>query len=62
MDMNTLKATDGNWLFNGESFARKVSGFGDLSKWQEVTDEYKAQWELEHPVELSEEMEESYNG
>ena len=42
------------WLFNEESFAKKVSGFGALSKWQEVTDEYKAQWEAEHPVELPE--------
>ena len=50
--MNTLIAKEGMWLFNGESFAKKVSGFGDLSKWQEVTDEYKAQWEAEHPVEL----------
>ena len=49
------------WLFNGESLAKKVSGFGDLSKWQEVTDEYKQQWELEHPVELPEEMEEMNN-
>ena len=39
------------WLFNGESFAKKVSGFGDLSKWGEVTEEYKAQWEEEHPIE-----------
>ena len=60
--MNTLIAKDGMWLFNGESFAKKVSGFGDLSKWQEITDEYKEQWELEHPVELPEEMEEPYNG
>ena len=52
--MNTLIAKEGMCLFNGESFAKKVSGFGDLSKWQEVTDEYKAQWEAEHPVELSE--------
>ena len=52
--MNTLIAKDGMWLFNGELFAKKVSGFGDLSKWQEVTDEYKAQWEAEHPVELPE--------
>ena len=59
--MNTLIAKDGMWLFNGESFARKVSGFGDLSKWKEVTDEYKQQWELEHPVELPEEMEEMNN-
>ena len=54
--MNTLIAKDGMWLFNGESFVRKVSGFGDLSKWQEVTDEYKAQWEAEHPVERPEGM------
>ena len=55
--MNTLIAKDGMWLFNGESFATKVSGFGDLSKWEEVTDEYKAQWELEHPIELPEVVE-----
>lgn len=54
--MNTLIAKDGMWLFNGESFAKKVSGFGDLSKWEEVTEEYKAQWEAEHPVELPEGM------
>ena len=60
--MTTLIAKEGMWLFNGESFARKVSGFGDLSKWQEVTDEYKSQWEAEHPVELPEEMEEQNNG
>ena len=60
--MTTLIAKDGMRLFNGESFAKKVSGFGDLSKWEEVTDEYKQQWELERPVELSEEMEEPYNG
>lgn len=60
--MNTLIAKDGMWLFNGESFAKKVSGFGDLSKWQEVTDEYKTQWEADHPVELLEEMEETNNG
>ena len=54
--MNTLIAKDGMWLFNGESFAKKISGFGDLSKWQEVIDEYKAQWEAEHPVELPEGM------
>ena len=54
--MNTIVAKDGMWLFNGESFARQVSGFGDLSKREEVTDEYKAQWELEHPAEMPEEM------
>ena len=61
--MTTIIAKEGTWLFNGESFARKVSGFGDLSKWEEVTDEYKTQWEAEHPVELPEEiMEEQNNG
>ena len=60
--MNTLIAKEGMWLFNGESFATKVSGFGDLSKWQEVTDEYKQQWEADHPVELTEGMEETNNG
>ena len=60
--MTTLIAKDGMWLFNGESFARKVSGFGDLSKWQEVTDEYKTQWEADHPMELPEGMEEMNNG
>ena len=60
--MNTLIAKEGMWLFNGESFAKKVSGFGDLSKWKEVTDKYKQQWETEHPVELPEEMEEQNNG
>lgn len=59
--MNTLIAKDGMWLFNGESFVKKVSGFGDLSNWEEVTDEYKIQWEIEHPIELPEEMMEEQN-
>ena len=59
--MTTLIAKEGMWLFNGESFATKVSGFGDLSKWQEVTDEYKQQWDADHPVEFPEEMEEINN-
>ena len=60
--MTTLIAKDGMWLFNEESFAKKVSGFGDLSKWKEVTDEYKTQWEADHPVEFPEGMEETNNG
>ena len=55
MNMNILKATDGNWLFNGDGFAKQVSGFGDLSKWEEVTEEFKVQWEAEHPIEMPEE-------
>ena len=62
MNMNTLKAINGNWLFNGEGFAKQVSGFGDLSKWEEVTEDFKTQWEAEHPVEFPEEMEEPNNG
>lgn len=49
--MNTIIAKEGMWLFNGESFVKKVSGFGDLSKWKEVTDDFKTQWEVEHPIE-----------
>ena len=49
--MNTIIAKEGMLLFNGESFAKKVSGFGDLSKWEEVTDDFKTQWEIEHPIE-----------
>ena len=56
--MNTLQAKEGKWLFNGETFVHKVSGFGDLSAWQEVTDEYKAQWELEHSSEIPDNFEE----
>lgn len=26
MNMNTLKATYGNWLFNGDGFAKQVCG------------------------------------
>ena len=54
--MTTLIAKEGMWLFNGESFAKKVSGFGDLSKWEEVTDGYKTQWEAEHPQEFLEDF------
>lgn len=49
--MNTIQAQEGMWLFNGEYFAKKVSGFGYLSKWEEVTDDFKTQWEVEHPIE-----------
>ena len=57
--MNTLIAKKGMWLFNGESFAKKVSGFGDLSRWEEVTEEFKTQWEIEHPIEMPEGMSEN---
>ena len=49
--MNTIQAQEGMWLFNGESFAKKASGFDDLSKWEEVTDDSKTQWQVEHPIE-----------
>ena len=52
--MNTIIAKEGMWLFNGESFANKVSGFGDLSKWEEVSKDFKTQWEEEHPIEMPE--------
>lgn len=50
MEISTIYAEEGKWLFNGESFCKKISGFGDLSKWTNVTDEYKLQWEEEHKV------------
>lgn len=49
--MNTIQAREGMWLFNRESFVKKVSGFGDLSRWEEVADGFKTQWEVEHPIE-----------
>ena len=49
--MNTIQVQEGMLLFNGESFANKVSGFGDLSKWEEAPDDFKTQWEVEHPIE-----------
>lgn len=52
--MTTLIAQEGNWLFNGDGFAKQVSGFGDFSKWEEVTEEFKVQWEEEHPIEMPE--------
>lgn len=52
--MNTRQAKEGMYLFNGETFAHKVASFGDLSNWQEVTEEFKNQWEAEHPEEIAE--------
>ena len=46
-------------LFNGDVFAKQVSGFGDLAKCEEVTEEFKTQWEAEHTVELNEGMAEN---
>ena len=50
--MNTIIAKEGMRLFNGESFEKKVYSFGDLSKWEEITVEFKIQWEKEHPIEM----------
>lgn len=41
-------------LFNCDGFAKQVSGFGELSKWEEVTDDFKKKWEAEHPIEIPE--------
>lgn len=49
--MNTRQAKEGMYLFNGETFAHKVASFGDLSNWQEVTEEFKAEWDAQHPIE-----------
>lgn len=51
--MATLQANEGHWLYNGESFAKKVLTFGDTSQWRDVTDEEKAEIEAlmaEQPI------------
>lgn len=40
---------NGMWLFNGETFTNEVSKpkGTDFSDWQEVSEEFKVQWEAE---------------
>ena len=57
--MKTRKANNGYWLTQAEleneserMFWKEVSGYGDIDNiFTEVSDEYKAQWEQEHPQE-----------
>lgn len=42
------------WLFNGEVFSKEVctpKGYDIVSRWQEVTEAFKEQWEAEHQPE-----------
>lgn len=43
--MNTLKAQEGKWLFNGESFAKEVASATEIVGWEEVDDQYKEDFE-----------------
>ena len=52
--MITIKASENNWLFNGECFVKVITlaTDSDAEMWHEVTEEYKEQWEREHaPIE-----------
>lgn len=54
-DFDTITPESGMWLFNGDTFSDGIftPKGADLSAWQEVTEDYKAQWEKEHqPAEL----------
>lgn len=62
--MNTRTANEGMWLTQANpakdserTFAKAVAGFADLdSLFTEWSDEQKAQWEQEHPIEPSDEI------
>lgn len=45
-----IYAHEGMWLFNGETFAKEVhiGKYDSPDNWQEVTDEFKQEWEHEH--------------
>jgi hypothetical protein len=57
--MNTRQATEGMWLTQAtledetaRTFFRECAGFGDLDElFIEVSNEYKQEWEEEHPQE-----------
>ena len=59
MELNIIEAQDGMWLTQSflkdetsRVFSKKV--YNPMNNWEEVTEEFKAQWEEEHPVELLE--------
>ena len=61
MELNIIEAQDGMWLTQSfledetsRVFSKKV--FNPMNNWEEVTDDFKKQWEAEHPVELPEGM------
>lgn len=59
MGLNILTAQEGMWLTQSSIkdeklrvFSKKV--YNPTGRWEEVTEEFKVQWEAEHPVELPE--------
>ena len=59
MELNIIEAQDGMWLTQSflkdetlRVFSKKV--FNPMNNWEEVTDDFKTQWESEHPVEMPE--------
>lgn len=44
--MNTLRAKDGYFLYNGNAFVKEVATYGDVSMWREVNEAEKARLEV----------------
>jgi hypothetical protein len=53
---NRVTPESGMWLFNGGDFAEVICTpkDADLSSWQEVTEDFKLEYEREHPSEFVE--------
>lgn len=60
-DYDAVTPEVGMLLFNGETFSDGIftPKNADLSAWQEVTGDFKMNWETEHPIELPEGMAEN---
>lgn len=61
MGLNILTAQEGMWLTQSSIkdetlrvFSKKV--YNPIGRWEEVTEEFKVQWEDEHPIEMPEGM------
>lgn len=59
MELNILTTQEGMWLTQSSIkdetlrvFSKKV--YNPTGRWEEVTEEFKAQWEEEHPIEMPE--------
>ena len=48
-----VTSDNGMWLFNGSEFAEVICTpkNADLSVWSEVTDDFKQEYERDHPIE-----------
>ena len=56
MGLNILTAQEGMWLTQSSIkdetlrvFSKKV--YNPTARWEEVTEDFKVQWEVEHPIE-----------